>query len=67
MEWDLLHELAHILSLAPEGQSPAACPEDAGQRHGDTWKTCYIFLIRNVIGNRAAKQLCAAIKPPGCG
>jgi len=64
-EWDLLHELAHILTFVPAGQSPAIRPgeENVGQRHGDTWKTCYIFLIQNMLGNRAAGHLRAAIKP----
>jgi hypothetical protein len=64
-EWDLLHELAHMLTPDPVGQSLVTRPDADGarQRHGDTWKANYITLVQNMIGNRAAMRLSAAIRP----
>jgi hypothetical protein len=64
-EWDLLHELAHMVTSAPRGTPPAASLKDgdAPQRHGDAWKDNYIFLVQNMLGDRAARHLTAAIKP----
>ena len=63
-EWDLLHELAHLLPPALS-QSPAILPEDdeTRQRHGETWTANYILLVQNMVGNRAATCLAAAIRP----
>jgi hypothetical protein len=64
-EWDLLHELAHIVTPAPPGIPGVTSLKggDAPQRHGDAWKDNYIFLIQNMLGPRAARHLAAAIKP----
>jgi hypothetical protein len=64
-EWDLLHELAHIVTSTLPGIPQATPLKDgvAPQRHGDAWKTNYIFLIQNMLGHRAARHLTAAIKP----
>jgi hypothetical protein len=63
-EWDLLHELAHMITSAPPRISRAPHHEDnARQRHGDAWKDNYILLVRNIRGKRAAWRLEAAIKP----
>lgn len=64
-EWDLLHELAHILTSAPDGLARVTRLEGGGarQRHGDTWQDTYIFLVQKVVGNRAARRLEAAIRP----
>ena len=63
-EWDLLHELAHMLTSAPPGISQVThLKGSARQRHGDAWKTNYILLVQNIRGKRAARRLAAAINP----
>lgn len=58
-EWDLLHELAHMVTSA----RPAAKRKvSAGQRHGDLWKHNYIHLVKNMCGGRAAQRLAKAIQ-----
>jgi hypothetical protein len=62
-EWDLLHELAHVLTPVPAAQ-PAVTRSGRGtayQPHGDTWQDNYISLIRGMAGNLAADHLRAAI------
>jgi len=63
-EWDLLHELAHMITSPPPGISRVAhLKGGARQRHGDAWKWNYIRLVQNICGKEAAERLKAAIKP----
>lgn len=63
IEWDLLHELAHMVTSAQSGTSPAHLRDSAHQRHGDAWKINYISLVGSMRGMRAARCLEAAIRP----
>lgn len=62
-EWDLLHELAHMVTSARPGISQAQLNGSARQRHGDAWTENYILLVENVCGKRPARRLAAAIQP----
>jgi hypothetical protein len=61
-EWDLLHELAHMLTSARPGISHAHRKDSARQRHGDLWTDNYIRLVRNMCGARPARRLATAIR-----
>jgi hypothetical protein len=61
-EWDLLHELAHMVTSARPGKAQAR-KAGARQRHGDAWTANYILLVENMCGKQAARRLAAAIRP----
>jgi hypothetical protein len=50
-EWSCLHEVAH--SVTPG----AGCGTRGVQGHGHGWRVNYVYLVRMMVGRRAAKYL----------